>query len=35
MWQLCKNNVGYCVVLGIMPPPKINLSDLDCLPVRQ
>lgn len=35
MWQLCKNNVGYCAVLGIMPPPKINLSDLDCLPVRQ
>lgn len=30
-----KNNVGYCAVFGIMPPPKINLSDLDCLPVRQ
>lgn len=33
--QLCENNVGYCAVFGIMPPPKINLSDLDCLSVRQ
>lgn len=22
MWQLCKNNVGYCAVFGIMPPLK-------------